>query len=106
MVQDPIYSFATRHNLTPRETDLLRVVAKYGYTNEQIAESLKIQSKTVSIHMTRLLSKTGCTSSRELLSKIILDLLPNEEVGAREDETRIMEQAHEQNVPVLPERLD
>lgn len=81
--------FAQQYNLTPRETDLLRVVAKYGYTNEQIAESLHIQRKTVNIHMTKLLSKTGCASSRELLSKIITHLLPDNE--DEDDQTGIQE---------------
>ncbi|MEB8638324.1 helix-turn-helix transcriptional regulator [Bacillus cereus] len=95
MTEDPIISFAVQHSLTPRETDLLRLVSKHGYTNEQIAESLNIQRKTVNIHMTKLLSKTGCASSRELLSKIITLLLPDEERKDGEDEIGVLERTHE-----------
>ncbi|MDF2651435.1 MAG: Bacterial regulatory protein luxR family [Paenibacillus sp.] len=106
MNEDPINLFAIQHNLTPRETDLLRLVTKHGYTNEQIAESLHIQKKTVNITMTKLLSKTGCASSRELLSKIITLLLPDVEGNGGDDETGILEQTHVQDAPEFPEAHD
>jgi DNA-binding NarL/FixJ family response regulator len=77
MKEEPLKDFAKEHNLTPRETDLLNVVAIYGYSNEEIATELKIQKKTVNIHMSNLLLKTKSASSRELLSKIITNLLPS-----------------------------
>lgn len=67
--------FAAEHHLTTREKELLNLMSLYGYTHEQIAEALKISQRTVHIHMGKLLTKTGCSSSKELLSKIIQLLL-------------------------------
>ena len=43
-------------SLTPREDDILRLVAK-GLSNKQVAIELDLQEKTVKHHMTRILSK-------------------------------------------------
>lgn len=47
---------ATTHTLTPRETDVLRLVAK-GFTNQSIGESLGIDERTVRLHVTHILHK-------------------------------------------------
>jgi DNA-binding NarL/FixJ family response regulator len=44
--------------LTPRETEVLRLVA-HGRTNAQIAEKLFISAKTASVHVSNILAKLG-----------------------------------------------
>jgi two-component system, NarL family, response regulator LiaR len=47
--------------LTSREQEVLALVAR-GQTNRQIADTLKISEKTVSVHVSNLLSKLGMAS--------------------------------------------
>ncbi|MER6302343.1 AAA family ATPase [Kitasatospora sp. NPDC001539] len=44
--------------LTPRERDVLRLLAR-GWTNRQIAEELYISPKTASVHVSNILGKLG-----------------------------------------------
>lgn len=46
----------TPRTLTPRETDVLRLVAK-GFTNQTIGENLGIDERTVRLHVTHILHK-------------------------------------------------
>ncbi|MFI8520501.1 AAA family ATPase [Streptomyces sp. NPDC085481] len=50
--------------LTPREQDVLRLVAE-GRTNRQIAEELFISPKTASVHVSNILAKLGVASRGE-----------------------------------------
>jgi DNA-binding CsgD family transcriptional regulator len=50
--------------LTPRELEVLRLLVE-GRSNRQIAEELFISGKTVSVHVTNLLSKLGVHSRLE-----------------------------------------
>ncbi|MGW1883095.1 helix-turn-helix transcriptional regulator [Streptomyces sp. NPDC001970] len=50
--------------LTPREQDVLRLVAA-GRTNRQIAEELYISPKTASVHVSNILAKLGVTGRGE-----------------------------------------
>lgn len=47
--------------LTPRERDVLRLVAQ-GRTNQEIAEELYIATKTASVHVSNILTKLGVTN--------------------------------------------
>jgi two-component system, NarL family, response regulator LiaR len=47
--------------LTGREQEVLALVAR-GHTNRQIADALKISEKTVSVHVSNVLSKLGMAS--------------------------------------------
>jgi RNA polymerase sigma factor (sigma-70 family) len=47
--------------LTKREQEVLTLLAR-GYTNRQIADSLTITEKTVSVHVSNLLNKLELTS--------------------------------------------
>jgi DNA-binding CsgD family transcriptional regulator len=76
---EPLADLAKENNLTPKETELFKLVAKYGYSNAQAAEAMNIAQKTVANQMRSLLFKMGCSSSRELLSKVIIELLPEEQ---------------------------
>jgi DNA-binding CsgD family transcriptional regulator len=51
-------------DLTPRELDVLRLVAA-GRTNREIGQQLFISGKTVSVHVTHLLRKLDANSRRE-----------------------------------------
>jgi DNA-binding NarL/FixJ family response regulator len=50
--------------LTPREREVLRLLVE-GRSNRQIAEELFISGKTVSVHVTRILTKLGVHSRRD-----------------------------------------
>lgn len=52
--------------LTPRETEVLRLVAQ-GKTNREIATLLGISPKTVSVHRSNLMAKLGLHSSVDLV---------------------------------------
>ena len=55
---------ATPELLTPRETEVLRLVA-LGRTNRDIAAELFISAKTVSVHVSNILGKLGTASRGE-----------------------------------------
>ncbi|WP_143712860.1 helix-turn-helix domain-containing protein, partial [Streptomyces hygroscopicus] len=50
--------------LTPRERDVLRLVAA-GRSNRQIAEQLFISPKTASVHVSNILAKLGVSGRGE-----------------------------------------
>lgn len=52
------------HGLTPRERDVLRLLAK-GHSNEEIGQLLFISPRTAQTHITHLLSKLGLTNRTE-----------------------------------------
>jgi DNA-binding NarL/FixJ family response regulator len=54
----------TREALTPRENDVLRLLAR-GQSNKQIAESLTIGETTAKTHVRSILSKLGVASRLE-----------------------------------------
>jgi DNA-binding CsgD family transcriptional regulator len=53
--------------LTPREVSVLRLVAD-GRTNRQIGDELFISEKTVSVHVSRVMSKLGAASRTEAVA--------------------------------------
>ncbi len=57
---------APRDVLTPRETDVLRLLVQ-GYTNRQIAEELSLSVRTVEGHRSNLTEKLGLHSRVELV---------------------------------------
>ena len=57
-------SAADRLGLTPRELEVLRLVAD-GRSNRQIAETLFISAKTAGVHVSNILAKTGAASRTE-----------------------------------------
>jgi len=52
--------------LTPRETEVLRLIAK-GYSNRQIGETLKLSTRTVESHRANLMAKLGFSSRIDLV---------------------------------------
>ena len=55
--------------LTPRECDVLELVAA-GQSNRGIANNLGCSSRTVEVHVSRLLEKSGCGSRAELIARV------------------------------------
>lgn len=53
--------------LTPRELGVLELVAR-GYTNRKVGEELFISEKTVSVHLSRVMTKLGAASRTEAVS--------------------------------------
>jgi two-component system response regulator NreC len=53
-------------SLSPRETEILRLMAE-GCSNKEIAEELVVSPSTVHSHRTNLMSKLGLNSRRELI---------------------------------------
>jgi two-component system response regulator NreC len=58
---------AATEALTPREVDVLRLLAR-GYTNRQIAQELNISPRTVEGHRSSLVSKLGFSGRVELMN--------------------------------------
>lgn len=56
--------------LTPRESDVLRLVAD-GRTNEEVGVALGVTSKTVEAHLSRIFERTGVQSRTELATRAI-----------------------------------
>lgn len=56
--------------LTPRETEVLRLVAE-GRTNDEVGVALGVTSKTVEAHLGRLFERTGAQSRTELATRAI-----------------------------------
>lgn len=53
-------------NLTPREREILTLVAR-GYSSKQIAHQLKISDNTVANHRKNMLARNAAKSSAELV---------------------------------------
>lgn len=75
---------AMDEELTPREIDVLRLIAA-GNANKQIADQLSIGEATVKSHVTNLLSKLGANDRAHAvtigLRRGIIDLRPPQKVG-------------------------
>jgi DNA-binding CsgD family transcriptional regulator len=68
MTDHPGAAVAAELGLTPREVDVLDLVAR-GMTNRQIADTLFISVYTAGVHVSRILGKLGATSRTEAASK-------------------------------------
>jgi DNA-binding NarL/FixJ family response regulator len=67
--------------LTPRETEVLRLLAR-GMSNKEIGATLIIGEKTVKTHVSSILSKLGVPSrTQAALYAVRIGLVSNQEVG-------------------------
>jgi DNA-binding CsgD family transcriptional regulator/tetratricopeptide (TPR) repeat protein len=57
-----------RHGLTPRELEVLRLIAD-GRSNRQIAADLFISANTAGVHVSRILAKLGVTTRTEAAAR-------------------------------------
>jgi two-component system response regulator NreC len=60
---------STIEALTPREKDVLRLLAR-GYTNRQIAEEMNLSTRTIEGHRASLVNKLGVSSRVELMNYV------------------------------------
>jgi ATP/maltotriose-dependent transcriptional regulator MalT len=60
----PVQAAAPRFGLTPREEEVLRLVAE-GRSNREIAGTLFISAKTASVHVSNILAKLGVSGRGE-----------------------------------------
>ncbi|MNR07875.1 Oxygen regulatory protein NreC [compost metagenome] len=86
---DVLHQFYTNYGLTQRETEILTLLATYGYTNKEIAESCCISEKTVKIHLANIMSKIGIGSMRKLLALLLQQALLVSRLGTN-DSVRVV----------------
>lgn len=63
-----IVSFALIYRLTQRESEILYLIAAFGFTNKEIADRCVIAEKTVKIHISNMMKKIGIGSIRKLFA--------------------------------------
>lgn len=63
---DPLGSEADQSILSPRETEVLRLIA-LGYTNQEIADQLYMGVRTVETHKTHIGEKLGLTTRAQMV---------------------------------------
>ncbi len=69
------------NGLTPRELEVLRLVAR-GKTNQEIAEGLFISKATAKVHVRRIISKLGVSDRTQAVVRALeLGLAPRPETG-------------------------
>lgn len=66
-----IAAFARRHQLTPRQTEVLGLIVR-GHPNRSIAALLRCSVRTVEVHVCAILERTGAASRAELIASILL----------------------------------
>ncbi|MFS1511545.1 response regulator transcription factor [Chengkuizengella sp. SCS-71B] len=66
-----VYHLQEKYKLTPREKEVLILLAKTGLDNKQIGHELCISEKTVKNHFGNMFSKMNIKSTRQLFSLII-----------------------------------
>ncbi|WP_240414234.1 response regulator transcription factor [Paenibacillus periandrae] len=74
--------FLDSNQFTQRESEILILIAVYGFSNREIAEHCVISEKTVKNHLANIMKRLGIRSTRKLLS-----LLFNHVLNAREQDS-------------------
>lgn len=65
-IEQNLVAYAAEHNLTPRETEILRLLL-LGKDNQNIASELSLAAGTVKVHVHRILQKTQQANRQELM---------------------------------------
>ena len=78
----PLFGRHSREPLSPRETEIVRLVA-LGMTGREIAAELHIAHHTVRTHVRNAMLKTGARSRAHLVAKALADGLVLNEPGPR-----------------------
>lgn len=66
---------ARKFNLTPRETEVLALIAQYGYSNQELSKHFYVTESTIKNHIANIANKTGLRTSRGLLSLIVRETI-------------------------------
>lgn len=78
----PLFGRHSREPLSPRETEIVRLVA-LGMTGREIAAELQIAHHTVRTHLRNAMLKTGARSRAHLVAKALADGLVLNEPDSR-----------------------
>jgi two-component system, NarL family, nitrate/nitrite response regulator NarL len=70
LTRSPAQSLELRVNLSPREQEIARLIAK-GLPNKTIAAVLDISPWTVSTHLRRIFTKLGVSSRAEMVAQVL-----------------------------------
>jgi DNA-binding NarL/FixJ family response regulator len=79
--------FSNRYQLTQRESEILILIAVYGFSNPEIAEQCVISEKTVKNHLANIMNKMGTRSIRKLLSLLFSYVLYSHENHSETSQT-------------------
>ncbi|HVK62685.1 MAG TPA: LuxR C-terminal-related transcriptional regulator [Bdellovibrionales bacterium] len=71
LLQMEIKSFCTQSTLTPRESEIVLLLAEGVVRIKDIAEKLRLSPNTVNNHVNNVFAKTGTRSKSELLARIL-----------------------------------
>jgi DNA-binding NarL/FixJ family response regulator len=71
--------FSNYYQLTLRESEILILIAVYGFSNREIAEHCVISEKTVKNHLANIMGKIGIRSMRKLFSLLFDHVLSYQE---------------------------
>jgi DNA-binding NarL/FixJ family response regulator len=74
-----IQGFLHSYQITQRESEILILIAVYGWTNREIAEHCVISEKTVKNHLANIMGKLGIRSTRKLFSLLFNHVLSSDE---------------------------
>jgi DNA-binding CsgD family transcriptional regulator len=67
--------FSNYYQFTQRESEILILIAVYGFSNREIADQCVISEKTVKNHLANIMKKIGIRSTRKLLSLLFNHVL-------------------------------
>jgi two-component system, NarL family, response regulator NreC len=73
---DALRRAVSSEGLTPRETEILRLIA-LGHTSREIADKLQVSRRTVETHRARIHSKLGLATRAELVGYALRHLVVN-----------------------------
>ncbi len=79
----PLETFASLHQLSPRERDVLAQLVNKVVSAEDISKNLGISRNTVRIHLKNINSKVGTNSKSELLGRFIECVVHHREAEER-----------------------
>lgn len=73
---DPLFDFSAGAGLSPRETDVLRLI-RQGLSSADMARRLCISENTLKVHVSKILKKTGARNRTHLMSMLMQESSPD-----------------------------
>jgi len=83
----------TTPHITPRQREILRLVA-LGYTNREIAGSLKISVRTVEVHRFNLMHRLNVRNVAQLLRQALHEKLLPRNFSAKQRQSSLSRPRH------------